>query len=388
MDEIEAPPKTGTLTKNAIGFFSRSKAQALFDELRGGGPERLKPRVTVGIVFAHIIAILIHLVSASLFIGGLFLIVWTWPAWLGVTLGIALTTAGWFLLPRFGNLPDDTVPREQAPALYTLTDEIAASLDTPPIDVIALSPDPNASFDRVGLRGTSVLTLGLPLWRILPPQERVALIAHELAHQENGDTGRRFLITHALTALYGWHDVLTQPPQGERSFMDILIQGFTEFFALIVEGIASTLLRLFWSESHRAEYLADYLGSRVSGTRAFIETNNRLLHLAAYPEALFDATMKTPARNPDYAAIFDRFTRLLDEVSPERIAAAEARADHHQQDVTHPPTAWRSDLLNGFPTDPKVTLDPQTSDTIDAELAPFADRLGLQLVRRWAYSFK
>ena len=382
----ETSVASGLIAK-ASRFFGETRAQRLFDELYGGGPERMKPRVTVGIVIANIIALLVHVVSFAMFIGGIVMILYVWPAWMGVIIGAALAIAGWFLLPDLGKLPDDVITREQAPALYALTDEVATALGTKPVDVIALSPDPNASFGRVGRSGTSVLTLGLSLWRILPPKERVALIAHELAHQENGDTRRSFLVGHALTALNGWYHVLSQESPDDLAYAERIGAIFTDALAAIVQGITSLLLRFFWSESQRAEYLADHLGSRVSGTDAFIATNDRLLRLSAYPQALLDATMKTPARNPDYAAIFDRFALLLDEVSPERIDAADARADKHREDATHPPTAWRSDMLYRFACPPKVTLGDATSEAIDKELMPFADRLGLQLVRRWAYYF-
>ena len=387
MSEQEPPGAVGLGIDRASAFFGPTRAQRLYEELRGGGLARMKPRVTPGIVVAHGIAALVHLLSIALLLAGIALILWTWPAWLGVILGAAMAIAGWFLLPELGRIPDHVVSRDAVPTLYALTDEIAAALGTPPVDLIALSPDENASFQRVGLRRTSVLTLGLPLWGILGPQERVSLIAHELAHQQNGDTGRRFLVAHALSALQGWHEVLTQESVIDQGPLEFLVKGVLEVVALIVESIASVLVRLYWSESQRAEYLADHLGSRVSGTDAFIATNDRLLALSAYPEALFDATMKTPARDPDYGAIFDRFVALFRSIPAARADAARIRADLHHEDGTHPPTAYRSALLADYPCAPIVTLDPKMSDAIDAELAPFASDLGLMLVRRWAYFF-
>ena len=40
---------------------------------------------------------------------------------------------------------------------------------------------------RVGVRGRSVLVIGIPLWLLLTPEMRVAVLAHELGHLDNRD---------------------------------------------------------------------------------------------------------------------------------------------------------------------------------------------------------
>jgi len=366
---------------------ARDRSERLFRAVDGASVSALSPRLTTGIVLAHVIAACVHLVSIALLLAGIALIVWTWPNLLGIILGSAMAIGGWFLLPRPGRLPDRTVTRDQAPALYALVDEVAAVLKTRPVDVIALDPDVNASFSRVGLRRTTVLTLGLPLWQLLAPQERVAVISHELAHQENGDTARTFLVSRALGTLDAWDDFLTQDPHPEISVSDFAVRWILELVAVVVRGIMSVLLRLFLTETQRAEYLADFLGSRVSGTQALLSVNDTLLRTSACPEALFDATMKTPARDPCYAAIFDRHTALVEGIASGQVDAARERAISHHEDGTHPPTAYRSAFLANRPCDPVVTLDDAGSRRIDAELAPFRDAVGLSLVRRWAYHF-
>ena len=387
MRDAPGAKPTGSGTPLAASFFDQSKAKRLFDAVNDASAEDLMPRATPGIILAHGIAAIVHLTSIMLILIGIALLIWTWPNWLGVIFGAAMAIGGWFLLPRFGRPPEHIVTREQAPELHALTDEIAHALGTRPVDLIALDPDENASFSRIGLRRTSVLTLGLPLWRILDPQERVALIAHELAHQENGDVARGFLVVHALYTLDVWDEFLIQEPHPEVSVSDFAVRWILELIALGVRGIATILRRLFWTESQRAEYLADFLGSRVSGTEAFLRTNKRFVHLSAYPEALFDATMKTPARDPDYAAIFERYAVLLEEVSQKRADAARVRADNHYQDGTHPPTSYRSAFLANRPCTPTVTLDAAASREIDSELAPFGEVMGQMLVRRWANHF-
>ncbi|MFF5494967.1 M48 family metallopeptidase [Streptomyces aquilus] len=64
--------------------------------------------------------------------------------------------------------------RSAAPELYAPVDEVAAALGTRSVDVIALDARTNASVTHLGVR-RRVLTLGLPLWEVLSPQERIAL---------------------------------------------------------------------------------------------------------------------------------------------------------------------------------------------------------------------
>jgi len=385
--EGKAPYKSTRVATNMATFFDRAQAQALHDEVKNGDPTSLHPRRRSGVVLAYVLSACIYLSTLVLFIGGLTLLIWTWPNWLGMIVGGALAIGGWFLLPKPRPEPDHPVLREHVPTLYALADDIAAALDTRPVDIIALDPDETARFSLAGKMRPSILTIGLPLWHILRPQERVAMIAHELAHQDNGDVARKGLIGDAMGMLQSWHAFLSQPPLAGNLFWKVTVHGLYNFFALLIQSLGTLLVRLFWSESQRAEYLADYRGSRVSGTAALIAANDRLLHVAAYPEALFDATMQTTLSNPRYGQIFDRFATLIADIPADKIEATRARADAHHEDGTHPPTAYRASFLVSHPCPPLITCDETTSEAMDAELKPLADCVGQELVRRWEYHF-
>jgi heat shock protein HtpX len=126
-------------------------------------------------------------IAGALF-GGASLAVAHWPYPLAfVGLFLVLLAVG--LRPRLGKLDKRAyvLDKRQSPALVGLVARVAAELGTRPPDVILVDERFNASCSAVGLRRTRVLTLGLPLWAALPPQQRVALIAHELGHFVNGD---------------------------------------------------------------------------------------------------------------------------------------------------------------------------------------------------------
>ncbi|WP_309114375.1 hypothetical protein [Saccharothrix sp.] len=63
---------------------------------------------------------------------------------------------------------------------------------------MALDFEFNAGASDHGLRRRRRLVLGLPLWGVLEPQQRVALPAHEMGHFVNGDPTRGIATSPAL----------------------------------------------------------------------------------------------------------------------------------------------------------------------------------------------
>ena len=61
--------------------------------------------------------------------------------------------------------------------------------------------------------------------------------------------------------------------------------------------------------------------------------------------------------------------------------------ERHAIDSTHPPTSFRTKMLEAFPCAAKIELDEQIARNTDDEMQTHADALGLSLVRRWEYFF-
>lgn len=173
-----------------------------------------EPRPSSRRVLALVLAALILVGYAALFVLGL------WLGWLALApllgsesglsfisrffLGLAALTLGLFTVqarPRFPRLLGYEVSREEAPELHRLVKEVAGALRVKPPAHITVDGEVNAFMGSSGFPPRRVLGLGLPLLYALPPQERVAVIAHELAHARNGDPTRTGLIG---TALDGW----------------------------------------------------------------------------------------------------------------------------------------------------------------------------------------
>jgi len=100
------------------------------------------------------------------------------------------------------------VTASEAPVLFRLVEELAASLGASVPDDVFINSDVNASTVRWGLRWRSAIVLGLPLCTAISGQQFVALVGHELAHGVNGDFGRGYIVGTAQQTLRSWAETL------------------------------------------------------------------------------------------------------------------------------------------------------------------------------------
>jgi Zn-dependent protease with chaperone function len=192
------------------------------------------------------------------------------------------------------------------------------------------------------------VALGLPLVTVLSPAERVALVAHELAHGRNGDSRRGLFVGSAVQGLVELYELLA--PSGGESALDVL-------HAAVFWPLSRPILWLLHLESHlllqdaqRAEYLADALAAEVAGTDAVVALSESLLLAPSFFTELDDMVGRVDSRERD------RRRRI-------------ARLESSRLDATHPPTALRIELLEQRPRlSASVRLSPDSSAAIDAEL--------------------
>lgn len=352
---------------------------------------------------AAAIAAGVHLVTAAL--AG-------WGIWLLVVgniplrcLGAGVLALAFLLRPRVGRAPRDSavLSREEAPALYGLVDRVAGELGAPPVDVIRVDEDYNASMGVVGLRRTSVLTLGLPLWEVLDDRARVAMLGHEVAHRINGDHRRGLWMGTAIHALLRWYDMATpQPravePTGFRLLFliaDHLSAAFLRVLAWLLLRVLLLLDRLTARAGQQAEYHADELAARAGST----EGARGMLTAFLFADAVTTVALRLRARinhrprsnrqsrtdrrdqapaTPDTDAFWEQLREHLAATPPlerERLLRR-SRAEGRAADATHPPTHLRLALLDRRPSVPAaVTMTPAESAAIAAELAGRRTRL-------------
>jgi heat shock protein HtpX len=334
-------------------------------------PERRPPGERAGVLAGGVLAYLIGL--GLLGLGGwLCALDFPGPA---IVPGVILILLAVQMRPRFGKLPKDvsTLPPGAAPALHALVARVAEATGAPVQHTIGLLDyDFNAMAGSYGLARRRVLLIGLPLWEALGPQERVALLGHEMGHFVNGDVRRSVLVEPmfgGLTAL-----VSALRPHRDASWG---LAGAPIFNALIAWGLAVprwiftglllVLHALAQRNGQRAEYRADVLSARAAGTRGAVDLLDVLLMMNTVRMlVLRDARAGVPTSEwPKTAA---------GAVAQARPQLALRRQLDLRRSVSvfasHPPTGLRAQLLAGRPAvSPLVVLDEATTAKIAAELA-------------------
>ncbi|MER5637159.1 M48 family metallopeptidase [Kitasatospora sp. NPDC002227] len=364
----------------------RARVEQLYDALaadpagRGG---------SAGLA-ALTLATLIHLASLVAFAGcAALLALGTLPLRAVGLLGLAVLAVG--TRPSLGRAPErgTVLARDKAPALYGLADRVAQVLGAQPVHLIRTNGRFNASFGRVGLRRRSVLTIGIPLWQALTPQQRVALLAHELGHSVNGDTRRGLWLGSALATLDSWYRILRPARVRRASTLDVLSKALLRPGAWLVERLLLLLDRLTTRSGQAAEYRADALAATTASTeaaRGMLET----LLLGTSARTVLDrfrnsAVGRAGSRQRQQQPA-DLWTALGDHLAAvprlerERLLRVSIR-ELGAVDVSHPPTYLRLRMLDHRPvTEAAVVLGTAEGRAVEAELAPARARVAANLL--------
>jgi Zn-dependent protease with chaperone function len=293
-----------------------------------------------------------------------------------IAFGLLLLGIAMYIAPRPGRLGagEWRLRREDAPTLFALIDRTAAAVGTRPPAVVAVEPWFNAATTSIGLRQRRVLILGLALWGCLDPQQRLALLAHELGHFKNGDIRRGPLIWPAMTALRRLSGLFTRR-RTSGSIVDIIVEPIVNLVMRIVSvgfyaahlGVMAVLLR----DSQRREYLADHRAAQLAGSRATVQLMDLLVSdvdsviasraRARQTQVAWREAAAT-ALGPDRAATLRRLRQL---------------STRHDVSLwtTHPPAGLRAWLIEASARqEPTLVLSDEESVRIDAELEPHYQR--------------
>lgn len=309
--------------------------------------------------------------------------------------GVALLLIAVQLRPRFARLPRGlpTLDRQSAPVLFRLIDRIAVEAGTAVPHVVAVTPFVEAFGGVIGLRQRRVLGIGLPLWVSLNPQERVAVIAHELGHFAGGDP-RRLLATQPAYQTLSTLAEMTRPTldadgvfrRVARHLGNVVSNGFQ---------LAQLLVMLMGHrDAQRAEYRADEVAALVAGGPAAVGMLDACLTaepimVAVTRSARAGRAAARDARRTGVAASPRNEARewalgiatARDEAAP-RLSVRRQLSVRDEVSVyaDHPPTGLRIRRLLTLPTSPaRVVLTPRESRRIDTELAPCYERFGRDL---------
>lgn len=382
-DQVEQPKSLFEATYVKLG---KSFGQQLFNQLVK--TPSLKPSLTFSNFLAYSLAILVHIFTLVVAAGSIWLLMrcglqlldgvrtTNWPAFaVTLALGVVGILAIWDVIPEEQKLPVENIAsRQQFPHLYATIADIAASLGTAGVDTILIDASFRASVTQMGWERKKVLRLGLPLFSILSPQEKVALLSHELAHYANGDTNRSLVVGSALHSLNSWYKLLHPDGFqfgnkrigyfGKRGSGGVNLLGL--FLAPIAYGGIFTLAHLMWRNSQRAEYLADALAAKNSSTPAVLSMLDKTQLRPA-----FDLSLQRFLAKHKNRSLFEDFQTYLAQMPPrelERIRRA-AYLNQTRLDTTHPPTVYRLEFLRLRPIKTaQIVLTSSQNETLEQEL--------------------
>jgi Zn-dependent protease with chaperone function len=379
-------PEEGRRPRNRLASLhaslGRTQSRMLFD--RFVRAQSLQPGLSAARVLAYVIAGAVHLMTLALVPLGIIFVVRGRPNFLFVGLGLLCLATAWVLRPRPQKLPTGIARRDSFPALYTLVDAVAQSLGTSRVRGIVVDEQFNAAFAQVGWRRHKVLYLGLPLWSILDGQEKVALLAHELAHGVNRDAHRGFFVGTAIHSLATWYALLH--PDRIVNTEDGLLGLLAIPLNLVLLGLSNVarlgvyaLSYLLWRDSQRAEYLADALAATVSGTEAMLSMLEKLHFERTFALAL----QRVSVSRDNTRDLFDDLRLAMAAVPArelERVRRVQ-QLETSRLDVTHPPTLYRVALLQAHPVErPTVRLATGDCERIDREVMSVRDQIQRELL--------
>jgi Zn-dependent protease with chaperone function len=354
-------------------------ADTLYRELERGAVHR--PGWDAARVAAYLLSGLLLLLPLAALLGGLGLLIFYRPLWLSIPLALVAFAMALLFRPRAHRLAPDAhvVTRDQAPRLYAVLDQIAEAIGTQRVAAVVVDTEPNVWFARVGWRFRPVIGIGLPLWVGLRPQERVAVLAHELGHGKNGDARHGWVVGAARSILGELLATFSDQPL-DRYRRDlayyvnpdaVYVSMLTRFLNAIVSGLASGYLWLLdkvdLRSSQRAEYLADRKAGEIAGSEAAAWALERSL--------LADAAYHALERALRFQRDVDPLDAARREVSavPAREIERRVRASRIREtrtDSGHPPTYLRTKLIRTRPaTAASVVLGLNDNAAIDRELA-------------------
>lgn len=301
---------------------------------------------------------------------------------LSTVLGALLIGVALVLRPRLGRLSDLTgqgivVDPGDSPQLFALVKRVATAVEAPPPQVLMIGYDLNAFTTAVGVRRTRVLCVGLPLWATLEPQERVALLGHELSHFVNGDVRRGPLTQVAETTLGRVAGLFAIDGTAGRGFIEYVAAIITRVLGRLVSTTARALqLLLVWTsqrDSQRAEYLADEMAAHASGTDAAVGLANYLVARTS-----IDTVVRREARAGNGMPAWRDAARVARANQAPNLPVLRRLTRHTEVSLyaSHPPTGLRAEMLERRPRQAAaVTLTESEAARIDDELAVHQKRV-------------
>jgi heat shock protein HtpX len=293
---------------------------------------------------------------------------------------IAILTA-FALRPKFRGLGRYQVPVKATdmPHLNRLIGEVATATRAPRPHTLLFTTSFNAGSGCYGLRRRRFVEIGLPLWLSLTPQERVALLGHELGHFVNGDV-RRGPLTRFAFDFFDTLVALSTPAKSRPGSVGMrasgavgdmlsrwlmwIVRWFFELCQLIVDGLGMRA-------SHHAEYASDTLAAWVGGSASATSMLDTLLLGDACYRTLRRAIRTDASKAVSPAAWHAQILADRQEISGAvKTLRQMSMRDSASLFASHPPNGLRAQLVESrSQISAAVVLTAADAAQIDIELA-------------------
>lgn len=209
--------------------------------------------------------------------------------------------------------PAREVTRDEAPVLFDLLDRLQRDLRAAPFHHVRVTPDFNASVQmipRMGVFGLnrSYLYLGLPLMKVISPEQFSAVLAHEFAHSSSRhDRFGMWIYRLRETWARVFDQLRNSPSQNSSNMLRRAILRFVDWYWPRFNAYAFVL-------SRANEYEADRASAEWAGGQSVAEALFRIECFGARLNDKFwdDLTEKARAENvvaEDFMALSDAFFR-------------------------------------------------------------------------------
>lgn len=243
------------------------------------------------------------------------------------------------------------LPRERAPELFGLIDEVQRALRAPPVHVVLMDGALNAAIVQIPQFGPlgwykNYLVIGLPLLQATDPDEWRAILAHEMGHL-SGNHGRFSSWVYRIRMT--WSRLLAGLEQKRSRLGALLFGKFLHWYAPYFIAYSFVLARQHEYEADRAS--AELTG-RETARRAMLR-----LHLAGHLlgerfwPALYGAAADTAEPPPDPFKRMDATLRAQAEPAEAARWITAGWEKHADVDDTHPALADRLRALGWTGTD-------------------------------------
>ena len=378
---VEATNADGTEPRNPWAALSRHQGEALHCRMCALPDEDLLPNGSTAINARS--PSLIYLIYMSFLCSMIALALWLlWQFWVNPIIDLiamSMLAVAWKLRPQLTELPSATLDRQEFPALFKLVDQVSDALNAPRVAFVIVDDHFNASIYQAGKRHEVVLTIGLPLWITLSAQQRVALLAHELSHIICEDPSRSWRYRATDTALSAWIEMFDNKSTDGYSIIGRL------FFApltLMLGLLRHWMARSAFVDSQIAEYRADYLAARVSGTKAIVGLLETFRFEAAMEAFLREKSSTSNSVEDPLIVQLSSFLENLPAEEDRRLLLCLLRGDA-AIDASHPATRLRLAFLQSHSVEqPIVGSDAEIDAEILNELRPSLFPLSGRLYER------